>query len=105
MSFAYCIGDTPDGRTIIAIEETGVRPALNVYRVRHSCCGRESSIQEQSLIKSQRERGGKPVLCSSCRRKAACREGGEVIKEVTLPDNPPLFATWPVPPSMRDKDD
>ncbi len=94
--YRFPIGTPVSGRTILAHLESGSRPALNKYLVSYDCCGRETTIQEQSLIKVARENDGQPALCPSCRRKRN-KEGLKPPKE-TLPDSPPIFATWPAPP-------
>lgn len=100
--YRYPIDTNVAGRTIIAQLESGARPACNVYLIRYACCDRETTIQEQSLMKVEREHDGQPAFCPKCRklRSIAQAKSQEEQKEEEKKrlGSPSLFATWPSPP-------
>lgn len=68
-TWKYGLGDAVHGRVIIKRLEFGTKAATNLYLVRSPCCGKEITLQEQSLNRSARSDPDYPGLCTSCRNR------------------------------------
>ena len=110
-TWKYNLGDAVHGRVIIERLKFGTKAAMNLYLVYSPCCGKEITLQEQSLSRSARSAPDYPGLCTSCRNRqvavgAMKRERASLVARVkpamTEPDAEMRWAhaLWQAPPMI-----